>query len=170
MKKLIGAVLIIMILGIGGYYYYLSFLKPKEVHYHAGFRVYVDGKLRDFTDFKYMHIDPCTTKGTQLPENDQEEKAHLHDFIGDVVHVHRSNAVWGDLFKNIKFNIDTTKSIDAYINGKKVSGILKYPINPYDSLILLIGKHGNPADYLKNVVKKEHMLKVEKMSETCGGS
>jgi hypothetical protein len=168
MKKILLIVLILIGLGIGGYFYYVNFFKQKEVHYHAGFRVYVDGKQVDFTALKYMSVAPCTTEGAKLPEDDQEEKAHLHDFVGDVVHVERSNAVWGDLFKNIKYPVDTSKPIVAYINGRKVDNILHYPIRPYDSLILLIGKHGSPSDYLKNAVTRAHIVEVEKKSEACG--
>ena len=170
MKKTLLVVFILIILGAGGYLVYANFLKPKPkaVHFHAGFHVYVDGKLFNFTDEKYMKFEPCTTKNAKVVEDDQEEKAHLHDFIGDVVHVHRSNAVWGDLFKNIKFPVDKPKPMTAYINGKEVDNILDYPIKSYDSLVLLLGKHGNVADYIKNEVKKDHILKVEKMSETCG--
>lgn len=170
MKKILVVLIIIILLSIGGYFYYLNFLKPKEVHFHAGFQVYVNGKLQDFSDLKYMHIDPCTTKKNTIPEDEQEEKAHLHDFVGDVVHVHRDNAVWQDLFTNIKYKIDKTKPIEGYINGKKTEGILHKPIHPYDIMLLLIGKHGNINYYLKNSVKKNHILKIEKKSESCGGN
>ena len=31
----------------------------EEVHYHAGFQVYIDNKLQDFAKLKYMSIKPC---------------------------------------------------------------------------------------------------------------
>ncbi len=168
MKKILLLLLILAGFGVAGYFYYVNFYKVEQVHNHAGFRVYVDGKAQDFSDLKYMKVEPCTTDDGNVVEDDQMEKAHLHDFVGDVVHVHRSNAVWGDLFKNIKFTIVTSKPIVAYINGKKVNDILSFPIRPYDSLILLIGKHENTAKYLKNSVKKDHILKAENKSENCG--
>lgn len=168
MKKILLLLLILIGIGVGGYFYYLNFFKVRQVHYHAGFRVYVDGKAQDFSDLKYMHVLPCTTDEGNKAEDEQMEKAHLHDFVGDVVHVHRSNAVWGDLFRNIKFAIDTSKPITAYINGKKVDDISSYPIRPYDSLVLLIGKHGDAADYLKSAVEKDHIAEIEKKSENCG--
>ncbi len=154
--------------GAAGYSYYKNFVKPKVVHFHAGFKVYVDGKLQDFSDLKYMHVEPCTTKNAHIDVDEQEMKAHLHDFVGDVAHVHRSNAVWGDLFQNIKFAIDHSKPVLAYINGGKVDDVLHHPIRPYDSLVLIIGKHRDIGSYLKNAVKKDHIVLVEKKSETCG--
>ena len=169
-KRIVLLLLVLIFLGLGGYFYYEQFLKPQVVHYHAGFQVYVDGKLQDFSGLKYMHVVPCTTDDHKAEVDEQEEKAHLHDFVGEVAHVHRSNATWGDLFTNIKFRVDSSKSVVAYVNGEKVDGILHYPIKAYDSLVLFIGKHGDVEEYLKKAVKKEYVQKVEKKSDGCGES
>jgi hypothetical protein len=139
----------------------------KVVHYHAGFQVYENGKLKSFADIRYMHDKPCT--GNPSPEElyDPMEKAHLHDLVGDVVHVHRENVVWGDLFTNLKYPVDESNA-EAYINGHKVSGLLSYPIKSYDSLVLFIGTHGDVKQYIANEVTKAHIQEVEHRSETCG--
>lgn len=183
MRKVILAILILLLAGAGGYFYYRNFVKPKAVHFHAGFKVYVDGKLMDFSDIKYMNIEPCKEHEGEFEtrlrsvmqnfgeakEDEQIEKAHLHDFVGDIVHVHRSNAVWGDLFQNIKFRIDSSKPMLVYINGRIVDDVLDYSIHAYDSLVLIIGKHNRDiGNYLKTAVKKEHIEQTEKKSETCG--
>jgi hypothetical protein len=158
---------IVLVFGAGSYGYYVSFLQPKVVHYHAGFQVYRDGRLVDFSDVRYMHLKPCTTE-VNASRDEQMEKAHLHDLVGDVVHVHRSNARWGDLFRNMKYEIDSLGSLTGFVNGREVDGILNYPINAYDSVVLLIGEHDNPAKYLKKAVRKDHVLMVENTSEDCG--
>lgn len=167
-----GILVLIILIAItsGAYLYYTNYIIPKIIHIHAGFIVYVNGKKQDFSDVKYMSFEPCTKNEVKEDPYDQKEKAHLHDYIGDVVHVHRSSAVWGDLFKNIKYKIDSSKPLEAYVNGKKVEDILNHPIKHYDSLVLLLGKHGEVSSYLKNAVKKDHILKVEKMSETCSSA
>src|SRR3989344_8557320 len=71
-----------------------------SVHFHAAFHLYENNSLKDFGEFKYMHISKCTEDQEHVDEDPQLEKAHLHDNIGDVVHVHRNNATWGDLFFN----------------------------------------------------------------------
>lgn len=76
----------------------IYFLKTKslnkEVHFHAGFLVYVDGKLQDFSGDIYMSPNVCRKPDVRLSsEEEQMEKAHLHDGVGDVVHVHRKSAV-----------------------------------------------------------------------------
>lgn len=169
-KRVLISIVILLIL-IAGVIFLKNKLTPpaKVVHYHAGFQVYVDGKLQDFSDIKYMHVKPCTNhKEKEEHEDEQEEKAHLHDGIRDVVHVHRDNATWRDLFINIHYSFNSSQSAESYVNGKRVLDILNQKINPYDSLVLLLGKHGNVKDYIKNKVTKEHIQKTEKRSESCG--
>ncbi len=170
MKKIsIGIALCLIIIAVAGYYILTqTLLKPKPVHYHAGFQVYVDDKLQDFSDFKYMHEKPCTLNGKPVDDHDDEqiEKAHLHDQIGDVVHVHRSGATWGDLFINLKYPLDE-KQVVAYVHGVKADNILKQTIKSYDSLVLFIGKHTDDKKYLEKAVTKDYIQKVEKKSEFC---
>ena len=49
-------------------------LPGEEVHYHAGFQVYKDDKLVDFSDFKYMHIEPCSTGDHEEQPTQEEEQ------------------------------------------------------------------------------------------------
>ncbi len=97
MKKIIAGILfLIAVLVIAP-----KFIKPKDLHFHAGFQVYVDDKLQDFSDNKYMDETPCTKNGKPLPDvkvDDQLEKAHMHDHKGYIVHVHRKGSNWSDLF------------------------------------------------------------------------
>lgn len=146
-----------------------TILKAKAVHYHAGFQVYKDGKLEDFSGFEYMHEKPCTVNGKPIEDpnpDEQMEKAHLHDNDGDVVHVHREKARWKDLFQNIKYPIDT--HVVGYVNGKKVDNILEQPITQYESVIFFIGKNPDEQALLKKAVTVQRIKNVEKKSETCG--
>lgn len=145
-----------------------TIIKPKHIHIHAGFQVYLDGKLQDFSDFKYMHEKPCTIDGKPLEgarTDEQLEKAHLHDQTGDIVHSHRDNAVWRDLFINLKYPID--KDAVVYINREKVEDFLSKKIKPYESAVIFLGKHTDDLKVLKNALKKDYILKIEKKSETC---
>src|SRR5688500_3050606 len=128
-KKYFPLIIALIILFIG-----FIFLKTKsqekheeEIHYHAGFMVYIDGKLQDFSEAKFMSIAPCSEESdshqAKSKVEEQLEKAHLHDNIGDVVHVHRKGAFWGDLFKNIGFEFPD-KKLKAFINGKPIADIL----------------------------------------------
>lgn len=167
MRKLIIVVFLLLLAGLS-FKFYRDSSSHNDVHLHAGFHVYVDEKLQDFKDFKFMHEKPCTVNGKPIPdehEDEQIEKAHLHDQIGDVVHVHRKDAKWGDLFNNIKYPIDE-KAV-AYINGERVDEFLDESIQPYDSLVVFVGKHSNDKKYLKDAVTPEYVKKIEKKSENC---
>ena len=168
-RKFIITALIIIVLIAGVIFLQRSLSQVGKVHFHAGIEVYKDGLLQNFSDFKYMHEKPCTLNGKPLPgvrTDEQLEKAHLHDQTGDVLHIHRTGAKWKDLFINIKYPIDK-KNVSGYINGERVSDFLEEEIDPYDSLVVFVGKHKMDQKYLKNAVTKERIKQVEKKSETC---
>lgn len=141
-------------------------LDKEKVHYHAGFIVFENGKKIDFSDLKYMFIKPCGVDGKDVEDvgDAQIEKAHLHDNVGDVVHIESLGAVWGDLFSNIKYPIDYSK-VTAFVNGQKVSDIKNRPIEAYDSLVLFIGSINK--NLLTSAVSKDHILLIEKTSKGC---
>jgi hypothetical protein len=146
-----------------------TILKTEPVHIHAGIHVYKDNKLQDFSDFKYMHEMPCTIDGKPIEgavHDEQLEKAHLHDQNGDVVHVHRRGAKWGDLFTNIKYPISGNAVV--YSNGQKVEDFLNKEIVAYESVVIFEGKHTDDQKHLKDAVTKERITEVENGSETCG--
>ena len=140
----------------------------KKVHYHAGFAIFQNNKKLDFSDIKYMYIKPCNIneKGKEEHEDNQIEKAHLHDSVGDVVHVERSGAVWKDLFANIKFSLDYSKA-EGFINGKRVASYESQSIKPDDTLVIFIGNNDISKD-LKLAPAKDYVDKMASKSTTCG--
>lgn len=159
---IIGGIFLVFFIGI--FLLQKQTQKEEKIHYHAGFQIYVEGKLQDFTGAKYMSVKPCGKEEKQ-EENEQIEKAHLHDGVGDVVHVEAEGSMWKDLFQNINFNISDKKQISGYINSKKIENILVYPIKSYDSTVIFIGKADKK--YLKNPVTKERIRDVEKKTDAC---
>jgi hypothetical protein len=145
--------------------------RPDVPHYHAGFQVYVNNELQDFSDLKYMKLSPCGDKHeiTASPEEEQLEKAHLHDLNGDVVHVHRDGATWRDLFVNMEYDIDETNII-MYINGRPVDGrdLLHDPITPDESVVFFVGENDDLEDKAAQAVTLDRIREVEGLSEDCG--
>ncbi len=139
-----------------------------EVHYHAGFLVYINGQLQDYSASQFMHSQTCPVGPKQVvPQDEQIEKAHLHSNVGDVVHVHREGAVWQDLFTNIGVNFPADKPIIGYSKGNRIDNILTYPIKPNDSVIILVGNE-TEAD-ASVYVSQSHIKEVEAAQiETCG--
>lgn len=167
-NKIIGiiAVIILVVVSYFAYFTVKKITAPKKVHYHAGFVVFNDDKKIDFSDFKYMRIKPCSEdiNHEDSDEDIQAEKAHLHDLVGDVVHVEEKNAYWRDLFTNINYKLDYSKTV-ALINGKRVNHFENQKIQPDDSLIILIGN--NKSNHLQDGVKKEYIEEKAKKSADC---
>lgn len=162
-KQIVIPLLVFTILGISGASFYFSNPKPAEVHYHAGFIVVENNQKIDFSGFKYMKIEPC---GDHEHADEQLEKAHLHDSVGDVVHVHRDDPKWSDLFTNIKYPLDYSKTT-AYLNGQKIESFQDQTILPFDSIVILVGEN-DVEKALAQTVQKPHIEEVEKKSENCG--
>lgn len=146
--------------------------KPKpsveEVHYHAGFKVFVDGQLQDYSGSKFMYIKPCTADNSKEIKDEQMEKAHLHDGVGDVVHVEHQGSIWRDLFKNINVSFDSEKPLHAFTNsGDKIADILIQPIEPDQSIVIVVGDEIDSQTITKNAVTPEHIKTTGEKSETC---
>lgn len=140
-----------LVVVLGGVLLYRLWGQQKDVHYHAGFVVYVNGEKQDYSDWQYMHWELCTD-GQDQHEDEQIEKAHLHDGVGDVVHVHRSGAKWGDLFDNIGVRL------------AEEPDILQQEIVPNSSVVITIGATVENPKY----VTIERVREVEAKSELCG--
>lgn len=167
MKKIIFILSSVLLIGIVGITASKTFIHAKKIHFHAGFQVVKDSKLVDFSGYQYMNIAPCTSdKNDHDNSNEQIEKGHLHDNIGDVVHIERSGSKWKDLFQNLHYEINYSK-VTAYINGKQVSLFQDKEMQPYDSLVVFIGDSKN-VTFLQNRVTKKHIEEVTKRSESCG--
>ncbi len=140
------------------------------VHFHAGFQVYVDNELQNFSDLSYMKLDPCGDEHavTASLEDEQLERAHLHNFNGDVLHVHRAGATWGDLFQNINYVLPTGELV-VYVDGQLVEGdILTMNIHPNSSAMFFLGTNEGLQDKLKTAITQARIFEVEQLSENCG--
>lgn len=135
------------------------------IHYHAGFVVYIDGNKQDYSGYQYMNITPCSEHNTHKdPEDEQIEKAHLHDGVGEVVHVHRSGARWKDLFVNLGIKGIEEMKLTTISPSGEISDGLRQPIKPNESLIFLFNSP-NVTD--RDFVSAERIAQVEQMSELC---
>ena len=173
MKKWVIRILVIVFVAVVafvGVKEYKALTIPQKTHYHAGFVVFENNKKLDFSKPKYMSISPCILHNNDeddvSPSSIQLDKAHLHDFVGDVVHVERTGGKWGDLFTNIHYPIDFSK-VTAYINGKQVQNVEDQPILPDESAVFFIGKNNVQKD-LKQAVTKAHIEWEGKKSVECG--
>lgn len=168
MKKPLFFGLIGLALVVLGFIWFMRQVYPsaKPIHYHAAFQVYQDGKLQDFSDLKYMHTEPCSQDGGETAPDPQIEKAHLHSSVGDVVHVHRADGVWGDLFKNI--NVYLPASASGFLNGHSDPNFLTKPIEPYQVLVVTLGDSPPISTLLSQVPTKAYIQQIEAKPDNCG--
>lgn len=140
----------------------------EEIHLHAAFHLYRDGERVDLAMAQYMHDQPCSLDEHRelSTEEKQLEKAHLHDLVGDVVHVHRANATWGDLFQNLDIEFDG--SVIGYTADGEIADVFNQPIKPLARVIISAGELTNIAEKLAAVPDQSKIREVEAQSESCG--
>jgi hypothetical protein len=129
---------------------------PPVVHYHANFAVYVNGQREEFKSSKYY--EEVAAVGCSLnPVDSPLERAHMHDEINDVVHVHGSLVTWGNFFENIGWGVgdnylqtdtillqaDDTDKLTFILNGKTVDSIRGLIIGDEDRLLVSYGNEDN---------------------------
>src|SRR3989344_4497588 len=107
MQKKSAFVLGAIIIGLAGIFY-SKFFPKKEIHYNAGFKVYVDGKMQDFSGLKYMSIKPC---GKEEEEREENEPIQSYEsvvfFVGKVDEKKLKNSVTKDQIKKAEKNNET---------------------------------------------------------------
>src|SRR4051812_3302898 len=71
---------------------------PEHVHYHANFAVYINGQREQYKAAKYYtETAVCSANKIATPG----ERAHMHESINSVIHVHDHAATWGQFFANL---------------------------------------------------------------------
>lgn len=130
MKKALKFNIIFFVLGIFFTFLLINIqvllLPEPEFHEHANFVLFLDGDKFDFSDSKYMSVEPCIAQNKfELPhfsifntafahgengEGDQEgdlrDYIHLHNGIADTIHVHKEGMRYHDFFESLNMNLD----------------------------------------------------------------
>jgi hypothetical protein len=126
---------------------------PAAVHHHANFAVFIDGERLDLSAGRYMQdVESCARDpGSVRPE----DRVHLHDGVGDVVHVHHAGATWGHLMANLGlglgdgylvtddghryFHGEDGRSLTFVVNGFQVPSVANREIRSRDRLVVVVG-------------------------------
>ncbi len=97
------------------------------VHHHANFAVYVDGERQEFDNFTfYEEIQACSPGDELQPSS----RAHMHEMVNSVVHVHDEGVTWGHFFANLGYSLsdEALETRDAvYIDDE--GGELRFILN-----------------------------------------
>ncbi|HWZ65263.1 MAG TPA: hypothetical protein VNX65_00525 [Patescibacteria group bacterium] len=123
-------------------------LPNNEVHYHANFAVFINGKREPFSGTQYyQEVAMCgqTTSPQSL--------IHMHDNNNHVVHVHANTQTWGQFFNNLGWVLGDTLLSDGtnvyqdgangklsfILNGKATRSIANEIIQDKDRLLISFG-------------------------------
>lgn len=160
---LMGFGAVVGIVGIGAFRFALL-PEPADTagpHYHANFAVFLDGERLDLSAMYYME-DVATCKASPdvvLPR----ERAHMHEGIHDVVHVHHQAATWGHFFANLGFALgddflitderaryfaDDDRSMKFVLDGQQVASVFNRVIESGERLVISFGAE-SVADVLE---------------------
>lgn len=140
----------------------------EEVHYHAGFEIYENNQLKHFSDLAHMDIKPCGPD-TEVQEH-LETEVHLHDGVGNVVHIHGGEATWGMLLEKLGIDLATSPSA-VYLQGRPIDDEFKNRIiSPYDQAVIVINSpwpHNVLIDESLQRITTDFIKEIEEKGESC---
>ncbi len=125
---------------------------PEKVHYHANFGVYINGQRETFSS-PFYYEEEAGSVCAEETEMTPGERAHMHDNIGDVVHVEDHAVTWGQFFQNLGwvvndeliqtgdklYQADATHKASFLINNREVQDITSEVIGDKDRVLIDFG-------------------------------
>lgn len=157
--------------------------EPDHVHYHANFALYINGKRDEFTGPGfYEEVSVCSSDN----KDDPKARAHLHDNVNHVVHVHDNAVTWSAFFANLGYTLGDDviqtekglyvsgkdgKKLSFVLNGQPVQFIANKVIEDQDVLLISYGK-SNQATLKKqfdSVETDADEYDANKDPATCSG-
>ncbi len=108
------------------------------VHYHADYKVYIDGHAIDFAKREYMV---------------KAQHVHIENMNGDVIHVHASGVTIGEFFRTLGMKLDDQcfqlgkqkyctvgeRKLKFYVSGEPNDLYGDYLISDLDKLLISYG-------------------------------
>ncbi len=157
--------------------------KDDNVHYHANFALYVNGKRDMFDNFTfYEEVQSCGSDQV----NDPKIRVHLHDNNPSVIHVHDAGVTWGHLFANLGYTLGngilktddgtfvdgTGGSLHFVLNGKLVDGVANTTIRSEDTLLIDYGNDDQTVlqSRYDQIPKDAKEFNAHNDPSTCSGS
>jgi len=128
--------------------------KSGNVHYHANFSLYINGKRDEFKNFTfYEEVAACANDLHDNPKN----RVHMHDQNSSLIHIHAHAVTWGHFFANLGYGItdeSVTTDDNVYVNsdenklrfilnGKQETVIANKLIKSEDKLLINFGNENS---------------------------
>ena len=139
----------------------------QEVHWHADFAVFINGKQIDFDAKHYI-----TTEKFHV-----DEYVHIHDPFYGVVHVHREQTTWSEFFKTLGWELSErcfisdseeycsngSKKLSFYVNGVQIDSITFLEISDLQRVLIRYGSQPNGLTQELDAIGTEACI----LSEIC---
>jgi hypothetical protein len=161
-----------------------AMFKDTNVHYHANFALFVNGKRDEFKSFTFYEEETACTSDDK---NNPKDRVHMHDQNNGLVHVHATGVTWGHFFANIGYTLgdqvlktdqgvyvdgQDSNHLTFILNGQQVDNIANRLIKSEDRLLI---NYGN--DDSKTIQKRfdivptdAHQANTEQDPASCKGS
>lgn len=157
-----------------------------QTHYHANFAVYLNGQRVEFKGPQYYEeVAACVVNGTIQPA----QRAHMHDNINSVIHVHDDAVTWQQFFNNIGWTLgpnfiqtdngtmyteDDTNKLNVMLNGQNLTdltNIANQTIKDEDRLLISFGNVDNTTlqQQYKSVPATAHHYDITPDPQSCAG-
>lgn len=162
---------------------FFTYNSPQHTHYHANFAIYINGQQLKFEDpSNYQEVVSCIKDDETNPLH----RAHMHDGIYDVIHVHADAVTWNQFFENLNITTDTTylrakndsfissppNQVTYILNGKKIDSLNGLVINTKDKLLANYGSEdANIITQRYDSITDKAAIYNEKLDPaSCGGN
>lgn len=157
-----------------------------HTHYHANFAVYINGEREEFKGAQYYEdVAVCSLDEAVTPKS----RVHMHEQIGDTVHVHDDAVTWGMFFQNLGWvvdgdvirmpdgtvlseNAEAGTKISFRLNGQSQPSIANTVIGSEDKLLIDYGVSSREQldDRYKQVSSSAAKANQSPDPASCGGS
>jgi hypothetical protein len=153
-------------------------------HYHANFAVYINDKRIDFKEpYYYEEVAGSCAAGHEIKP---AQRAHLHDNVGDTVHVHDDAVTWGAFFQNIRwaigpdfvktqdaiYTVSDTEKVNYFVNGQAIDDVSNQVIQSKDRLLVDFGDTDSKTleDRMKKVASSAAKFNTSTDPAACMGA
>ncbi len=158
----------------------VSSLSDPDFHEHADFVMFISGEQFDFSLEEFMSVEPCKIADNSIfqtayahgdeellneedyeGENYLKEIVHLHNGVGEVIHIHKEGVTYGDFFGSLEMEFDDEVFVDHlgnivendsenefrfFVNGEEVDSISGQEIRDLDRTLITYGPRDRDFD------------------------
>ncbi len=133
---------------------FITYKPNHTTHYHANWQVWINGQQQTFSEPTfYQEIASCSIND----DNDPLHRAHMHEGVYNVIHVHANGVTYGQFLENINssaqrgylniagkvYQDNPDNKVTYILNGRRLDSLEGIVIKSEDKLLI---NYGNEAE------------------------